>query len=256
MRAFVAFVGKEWLELTRSGKFFVLLAVFVLFGVMNPAIAKLTPWMMEVFSESFEEIGIVMGEVEVNALTSWTQFYKNVPIALILFLIMFSGILTTECQKGTLIPILTKGMQRWKVMLAKISVTILLWTGGYWTCYGITYGYNQYFWDNGIVFSVWFAAFCLYLVGVWLNSLLLLSSAVLRTNTAVLAATGGVFLLVYLAGMIPGAAKYLPAQLFHSASLLSGSGEAKEYGCAIGITALSCVVNLVFSVIGFNKKAL
>ena len=60
-----------------------------------------------------------MTEVRVDALTSWTQFYKNIPLALIIFLLIFSGILTVEYQKGTLINMITKGMNRWKILAAK-----------------------------------------------------------------------------------------------------------------------------------------
>ena len=38
-----AFGKKEWMELVRSGKFLVLLILFCLFGIMNPAVAKLRP---------------------------------------------------------------------------------------------------------------------------------------------------------------------------------------------------------------------
>ena len=49
----------------------------------------------------------------------WMQFYKNIPIALVVMLLLFGGLLTNELQKGTLIPVLTKGLSRWKVLLTK-----------------------------------------------------------------------------------------------------------------------------------------
>ena len=44
MNGFFAFLKKELFELSRSGKLIIFGFVFVLFGIMNPAIAKLTPW--------------------------------------------------------------------------------------------------------------------------------------------------------------------------------------------------------------------
>ena len=41
-----AFLKKEWMEMTRTGRMWILVLIFVLFGIMNPAMAKLTPWMM------------------------------------------------------------------------------------------------------------------------------------------------------------------------------------------------------------------
>ena len=42
-------------------------ALFLAFGIMNPAIAKLTPFLMEMFAESLAESGMVITEIPVNA---------------------------------------------------------------------------------------------------------------------------------------------------------------------------------------------
>ena len=89
-----AFLKKEWMETIRTGRGFLLLLIFGLFGIMNPAIARLTPWMMKVMSESLRDAGFVMTAVEVNAMTSWSQFYKNIPLALIIFVLLVSGCFT------------------------------------------------------------------------------------------------------------------------------------------------------------------
>ena len=46
MKSLFAFMKKEWMEQVRSGKVILLGIIFVLLGIMNPAVAKLTPWMM------------------------------------------------------------------------------------------------------------------------------------------------------------------------------------------------------------------
>ncbi len=55
---FAAFLKKEWTELARSGRLLILLVMFLLFGIMNPAIAKLTPWLMEQMAEQLAEAGL------------------------------------------------------------------------------------------------------------------------------------------------------------------------------------------------------
>lgn len=70
MTQLMAFTKKEWMEVLRTGKFVIITVLFILFGVMNPAIAKLTPWMMETFSESLEGSGLTITEAKVDALTS------------------------------------------------------------------------------------------------------------------------------------------------------------------------------------------
>ena len=119
MKSLFSFMKKEYLEAARTGKVMMIILLFVLFGIMSPAVAKLTPWMMETLSDSMAESGFIVTNVQVDALTSWTQFFKNIPIALIAFVLIFSDIFTKEYKSGTLLLILTKGLSRYKVVLAK-----------------------------------------------------------------------------------------------------------------------------------------
>lgn len=79
MKQFIAFFNKECLELVRNGKLFILTIIFVIGGILNPAIAKLTPRIMEMASESMADTGMVITSVKIDAMSSWVQFYKNVP---------------------------------------------------------------------------------------------------------------------------------------------------------------------------------
>ena len=254
MRQLSAFLRKEGMELIRTGKIWILLIIFILFGIMNPAIAKLTPWMVETMSDSLAESGMVLTEVKVNAMTSWIQFYKNISIALIIFALMLSGILTTEYQKGTLVNMLTKGLIRWKVVGAKSIASIGLWTVCYWLCYGITYGYNMYFWNNGIASHVAFAAFCVYLLGIWVMLLILLISTLLNTASGVLAVTGVAVIASYVAGMFGKIGEYLPIRLLSAGNLLAGSMSPEDFWKAIAVALASGVVFFVLSVACFNRK--
>lgn len=254
MTQLIAFSKKECMELLRTGKFVIISILFILFGVMNPAIAKLTPWMMKTFSESLESSGLTITEAKVDALTSWVQFYKNIPMALIVFILMFSGILATEYQKGTLINMITKGLSRWKIITSKSAVLLLLWSFVYWICYGVTYAYNEYFWDNSIAKDVLFASFCVYMLGVWLISLMVFMSTLLSTTSAVAVGVGGVFFGVYLLSMLPNLKVYLPTYLIGASGLLSGTGVAGDYTTALVVTASLTALQLILSVLLFNRK--
>lgn len=254
MRALTAFIYKELLEAYRTGKLVLLFVLFVLFGIMNPAIAKLTPWIMEISAESLKESGMVLGTVNVDAMTSWTQFYKNLPMILIIFVILSSSILTTEYQKGTLINILTKGLDRWKVIAAKVFVVVMLWSICYWIYYGITYGYTVYFWDNSIVSHFVLGALYPYLFGIWLISLVFLWSALAKENIGVLAGTATVVLICYLAGMVSKAGKYLPTQLLQSGELLTKTAEPGKYLVASLITIGISVIGIGVSIVLFNRR--
>ena len=92
MRTLFAFTKKEMLEQLRTSKLVILGIVFLLFGVMNPAVAKLTPWLMEMLADTMEGSGLIITEVKVTALDSWVQFFKNLPMALIIFILLEGGI--------------------------------------------------------------------------------------------------------------------------------------------------------------------
>lgn len=256
MRAWTAFTRKELLEAIRTGKLAILTVIFILFGIMNPAIAKITPWLMETMAGSLADTGLTVTAVKVDAMTSWTQFYKNIPMAIIIFLLMFGSSFTQEYQKGTLVNILTKGLGRWKVLAAKAFVMLLFWSAGYWMCYGITYGYTMYFWDNSVASDLGFAAFCVYLFGVWIISVVILASAFAKTNTAVLAAAGSGFGVVYLLTLFHDIQKYIPAWLLSSAKLLTGTDGPEEYLAAVGVALLLIVLNFAAAVVAFNKRAI
>lgn len=254
MRQYLAFTKKEWLEQIRTGKLLVMAIVFVLFGIMNPAVAKITPWMMEMMSDQLAQTGMEVTAVEVTALTSWMQFFKNMPMALFVFLVMSGSILTAEYQKGTLINIVTKGMKRWKIYFSKMCITELIWTLGCLLSYSITYGYNAYFWDNSIVHHINFAVFTFWLFGFWLISVLGLASVFCNSSAIVMIVVAASFGASYLAGMFSALKEYSPSYLMESAGLLAGEGETSAYLGAILVTIGLIVVGNVISVIGFDRK--
>ena len=256
MKTLVAFLKKEMMEQIRSSRLMILGLLFLAFGIMNPAIAKLTPWMMEMLAESMEEAGLAILEVKVDAMTSWTQFYKNVPMALIAFVLLQSNIFTKEYQSGTLILALTKGLERYKVVLAKALILMSTWTAGYWLCYGVTYVYNAYFWDNSIAQNLEIAAVYWWLIGIWTIALMILFSVMGSGNSAVLLGTGGIFFAVYLLSLIPKFTEYMPTELMDGMSLLMGTTEPGDYAKALIVAGITMLLCFVVSVPLFNKRRL
>ncbi|BCN30781.1 ABC transporter permease [Anaeromicropila herbilytica] len=254
MRQLAAFTKKEFMEIIRTGKVYILLILFVIFGIMSPAIAKLTPWMYDMLADSMKDQGITIGKTVVTALTSWQQYYKNMSMEFIAFVVMFCGVLTLEYQKGTLINMLTKGLPRWKVIVSKYLAVLISWSICYLLCFGITYGYNAYFWDNSTAKHCVFAAFTSYLFGLWLISLIMLFSSLLNTSTAVLLATGLMYAVVLLLGMIPKLVDLLPTKLTRGVELLAGATKIQDYTLAIVVTIVLIVISGIVTIIHFNHK--
>lgn len=252
----IAFLKKEVLEHVRSGRLLLLGILFTLFGIMNPAVAKLTPWLLEMFAESLEGTGMTVTEVTVTALDSWMQFYKNLPMALIAFVLLESSIFTKEYQTGTLVLSLTKGLARYKVVVAKSAVLTVLWSACYWLHFGITYGYNAYFWDNSVAQNLLFSVVCWWVFGLWVVGLMTLFSTAVRSNTGVLLGTGGVVAVSYLLGLIPKLSKYLPTYPADGTSLIYGVAEADTYFPSLLMVGVMTVACFTASFPLFNKKQL
>lgn len=254
MRTLIAFTKKEWMEQFRSGKIVILGILFLILGIMNPAIAKLTPWMLEMMADSLAESGMSVSSVVVDASTSWTQFFKNVPMGLIAFILLQSNIFTKEYQSGTLIPALTKGLARYKVVFAKTIIVAVLWSVCYWLCFGITYAYNDFYWDNGIMNNLIFSVVCWWIFGLWTVLVMVLYSAIVKSNVGVLVGTGGTVFCLYLISLVPKVTEYLPTMLMNTTALTNGSETADGYTVAIVVTIVTMLVCVISSMLLFNKK--
>lgn len=251
-----AFLRKEWVELCRTGRLLILLLIFTLLGIMNPALAKLTPWLMEMVSESLADTGLITTTVTVDAMTSWGQFYKNIPIGLIIFILISSGSFTDEYQKGTLIPVVTKGLSRRKIVFAKTLMILASWTTLYLLCFGITYGYNAYFWDNRIAHHPFLAAALFWLFGVWVIALLVVFSAVAQNGTQVLLGVGGVVLGGYILSSFLKLSRFLPIKLMDGMSLLQGTDHPGDYYAGIAAVGLMVFLCMVLAPVFFDRKQL
>ena len=210
MRSLLAFIKKEFTEHLRSARLMITLALFVMLGIMNPAVAKLTPWLIEMMADSLAESGMTVTIVSVSALDSWVQFFKNMPIGLIAFVLLYSSVFTKEYSSGTLLLSLTKGLERYKVVVAKAVTLVIIWSLGYWICYGITYFYNEYFWDNGIAQNLLFSALCWWLFGMLVISLITVCSTLSSSNTGVLLSIGCFVFGCSVISAIPKADIFLP----------------------------------------------
>ena len=251
---FFTFTGKEFMELRRNGRLLIFLIVFVVLGVMNPATAKLTPWLLKTMADSLEATGITVTEYTVTAMDSWVQFFKNMPMAMLVTLVMFGGIFTSEYSRGTLVPLLAKGLGRNAVAAAKTFTVLLVWSAGYWLSYGVTCFYSGYYWDNSAVRNYAFAAFGLWLFGVMLLCCVTFFSSFAGSAAQVLLGVGGVCLLLTLLGMVGTVRDYLPSHLTQSGELLTGQAQPSDYSAAVCVTALSSIVLLIASVPVTSKR--
>lgn len=252
MRSFLAFTKKELLEANRTYKLWIMAAVFLLLGIMNPITAKITPQLLKDFMPQ----GIKITISEPTALDSWTQFFKNVPqMGLIVLVIMFSGIMAAEFSRGTLIIILTKGIARRTVILSKFTMAVSLWTRDLAVCFTVSYAYTVYFWNGNGLSDIAVAVLCLWLFGVLLVSAVMLGGVLFRNSYGALLFVLGLIAIMFIVNLIPQLQKYNPILLAAgNMDLITNKLAVSDLTVPAVICVTVIVGFMILAVEAFNKK--
>lgn len=252
MKSYIAFTKKEFCESIRTYKFFIMITVFLLLGMMNPITAKITPQLLKSFMP--EGMTITLGEP--TALDSWAQFFKNVPqMGLIVLVIVYSGIMANEFSRGTLINMLTKGLSRSVVILSKFTMAATVWTLSYVLCFLTTYIYTLYFWSIEGINNIMLSAFCLWLFGILLLAIIILGGVLFKSSYGGLLFTGGFVAVLSLLNISPALQKYNPITLISgNMSLITNNMSVSDFTLPVVISSIAVIVFITSAVILFNKK--
>lgn len=252
MTHYVAFLKKEILESIRTYKLFIMLAVFAIFGLLSPLAALMTPYLIKNLLPGGQLIPIQ----DPTAIDSWTQFFKNITqMGVMVMVLIFSGIVITEISKGTLINILTKGLSRTVVILAKFTLMGVVWTLSLLLAFFICWLYTAYYFSADDIHHLLFSIFCLWLYGIFLLALLLLASTLTNTIYSCLMIVGLVFVTCMLLNIIPDVQQYNPVTLsLRNMDLLVNHLEPNFFYPTIAVTIGSIIALLTFSILVFRKK--
>lgn len=222
----LAFCKKELQETWRTWKLPIMLIVFLIFGVMNPLMAKLTP---EILKMSNLTAKITLPAP--TSLDSWTQFYKNMSqIGIYLFMMIFAGTVNHEVSEHTLINLVTKGLPRNAVIWSK---WLVLW--GQWlllctTSFLVTWGYTAFYFPDDQSPHPVLAVLPLLLLGSFVAGLIVFASTVTRSNYQSLLIEILVMIGLYLINLFKQTAKYNPLSLMSkNLNFLQKQAELNDY---------------------------
>jgi ABC-2 type transport system permease protein len=254
MRGFLAFTKKEFLEQLRTSKTLILIAVFFLFGMTSPLLAKLMP---EILS-GMELQGMKIIIPDPTVFDAYGQFFKNcTQMGMLALLLVFGSMLSNELMRGTLINILAKGLPRHTVILSKFLAAAILWTISFCLAALVNYGYTIYLFEVTGINNLLFSHFSLWLFGCFILALVLLSSAITSGNFGGLIVTALGIVIMFMIDIFPNAAKYNPITLASdNMALLSGEQTAGGLIITIIITCGLLIASLIASIVIFQKKRL
>lgn len=243
MTGFGAFLGKEWLEIRRTWRIWVIPGMLLFFAATSPIVALVTPALVSSLAGS--QPGPVIRIPDPTAADAYGQFLKNLSqLVIIAIIIAGAGLVSTERSSGTAILLLTKPLSRAAFVLAKLSSELVVL--GTFTllaalvCFGVT----------RLTFAPAPAAPFFLAVGLWLASAMLLVvvmtllSVVFRSRGGAAGAGLGFFFLTLLVSVWPPAVRYSFVGLGAAAARVLAS-QPVEVGWPLGIaaaTAVGCVV--------------
>ncbi|MDE7333576.1 MAG: ABC transporter permease [Lachnospiraceae bacterium] len=252
MSGYPAFVKKEFIENIKNHRFLIMFAVFLVFGMMSAFLAKFTP----------EILSALAADMEMNsepvALDAWKQFYKNISgVGFSAFIILYGSCLSGEYSKGTLVLMVTKGLSRKAIILAKYTVAAVLMTISYWVSYAFTYGYTGVLWVDTKLPNAALAALALWVVGFMYLSILMIGCVLFRQTFTSILFTGGIAAVISLLGIIEPFAKFSPFNLTtQNIDLISGIAAPSDFILPTLISVIISIMGLLIAIKLFNTKEL
>ena len=252
MRSFMVFIQKELLELVRTKKFFILLCVFALFGMLGPVTAR---YMQEI-------IIMAMGDtmpLEVPPSTwvdSWGQFYSNMSqMGGICMIFLFMGCVTGEKQSGSAALTLTKNLSHTSFIMAKFTAATSIFLTSILLAVLICFGYTYFlFGYAGEILNVLMGVIAYAVFTLALLAITVLTSTVSQNTTvsAVLAFCG--FIILTISSYIPEIGSMMPGILLAKTVELSSGASYSSITVAVIISICISVICLYMSVLSLKRQ--
>ncbi|MNJ44835.1 putative transmembrane protein YxlG [compost metagenome] len=254
MNNVIFFSKKELVEYWRTKKLIVLWIAFAALGIMSPLFAKLMP---QILQSSFSDTMVI--EVPTpTSIDSWVQFYKNISqIGIYLFIIMFSGIVNREVTKGTLINLVTKGLDRAVIIVSKNIVMCILWTLVLTTSFIITLGYTLYYFPDHESTQLLAAFLLLWMFGLFMISVILLSSTLFNSIYGSLFATIITIISLYVVSLWDKAVYWNPISLMsYNVAVVQGQELWSNFTPSIVLSVVLALLFVILAVVVLKGKKL
>ena len=175
----LSLLKKELNEYLKTPKIIILATIFLFFAILSPLLAK---YMNEILLAVATDIEITFPEPTLN--DSWVQFFKNThTLSFIIFLILVTGTVSQEKNKGSITLVLTKNVSRFEFLFYKFLASIMIFTGLYAISVLFSAFYTNRLFD-GYLYDGFIASLIIfYFMGVFYIALGLLVSTIGKTPT-------------------------------------------------------------------------
>jgi len=225
LTAFAASFRKEMVQLWRTKRFLVVMAVFILFGLTSPLLAYFTPQMLGMIEGAEMFSDLIPTPTAADAMA---QYVKNLSqFGFILAVALGMTAVAAEKESGTAALIMSKPMPRWAFVTSKFAAQALVYAAGFMiACLGAIF----YTWLLFGVAAVGEFVTASLLMLLWLLVFVaaaLLGSVIGGTTAAAAGYGFGLSILWLLTGVIPNYGQLFPGGLITWASVI-GQGLSPE----------------------------
>lgn len=175
----ISFYIKEIQEFIKTPKGIILLILFVFFGVSSPLVAK---YMNEILLAIASDISIVLPNPTIQ--DSWLQIFKNLStICFIVYLIIMTGSISQEKNKGSIVLVLTKNVSRWNMIFSKFLSGVTIFTVLYIVSMFLGGWYTNILFDQFSYEGLTISLIIFWLTGVFYTALAVFVSVISKTPT-------------------------------------------------------------------------
>jgi ABC-2 type transport system permease protein len=250
---FVTALRKEIILQWRTRRFLVVMAVFMLFGLTSPIVAKFIPEILKNVAGAEQFASLVPTPTVADAMT---QYIKNITqFGFILAVLLGMNAVAGEKESGTAAMILSKPMPRWVFVLSKFCAQGLVYASAFLVAAIGAYYYTVLLF--GGLDAAAFAGINLLLL-LWLLSFVsaALLGSVIGPSIAAAAGIGlCISVVILLAGNIPLVGALLPGGLITWASQLgANTDKITANGGALAGSAALILLCLIWSVALFERQ--
>lgn len=260
MKGQAAFLGKEFLEIAKTYKIYVIPGLFLLIGLMSPILAKLAPDLVKSVAQ-----GLTIQIPPPVAADAYLQLFKNLNQLGVLAVIFTStGLVAEEKARGTAALMTVKPLTRTAFIVSKYVATAVLVLGSILLAYLASLYYTVILFREALFAA---SALALLLASAYyllISAVTLLASTLCRSSAAAGGLAAGAFIVLsVLPSLHPWLARYTPGALvrYENALLASGANLAPTRAFAdavpaLGITLALAGLMVALSVVLFRRQEL
>ncbi len=246
----LSFLKKELKEFTRTPKGLILLVLFIFFAIASPILAK---YMNELLLAIASDVPITLPEPTLQ--DAWLQFYKNTSTIFVVYIIIITGTISQEKNKGSIILVLTKKVTRFNLIFSKFLAGIIAFTALYIVSVLLGGWYTNYLFGAYIYDGLYISLLIFWLMGVFFTALAIFMSVIGKTPTssALLGFFG--FAVLQILSISSRIALFNPAGASSIVNgILVGSIELGDLWIQIVSTLLGTIILFVSGYMIFKKQ--